>query len=162
VEFQSQLVKLWEGYISLQEALSDDDFSLAQQAIKHFQASLSSVDAGPLAEDAHKVWKKEYSNLVQILHSIGQTENLKSIRKNFSSLSDELMVLVKTFGPAEFGTIYQLHCPMVFDGRGAFWLQNNKQVENPYFGTTMLKCADSIKLFSGNKMEAPKEEHHHE
>jgi Cu(I)/Ag(I) efflux system membrane fusion protein len=159
--FQSQLVKLWEVYLSLQQALSRDDFSLAQQAVTHFQTSLSSVDAKPLAEDAHQVWKKEHSNFVQILQSMSQSEDRKSTRKNFSLLSDELLVLIKTFGPAGFGTIYQLHCPMVFDGKGAMWLQGDKQVSNPYFGQAMLKCGDRIELISNGKMKEHKGEHHH-
>ncbi|MDR4503297.1 MAG: efflux RND transporter periplasmic adaptor subunit [Candidatus Scalindua sp.] len=170
-EFQTQLVKLWEGYLSLQEALAGDDFSLAHQTIADLQTSLSSIDAGPLAEDAHKAWKKEYTNLVQILQSMSQSEDLKYIRENFSSLSDELLVLVKTFKPVGSGTVYQLHCPMVFDGRGAMWLQGDKQVRNPYFGQAMLKCADRVELISdlsvrstqtGEKVDEHKGEHHHE
>ena len=92
-EFQSQLVKLWEGYLSLQQALSGDDLSLVQQAVTHFQTSLSSVDAKPLAEDAHQVWMKEYSNLIQILQGLNQSEDLKSVRGNFSLLSDRKSVV---------------------------------------------------------------------
>ncbi|KHE92690.1 MAG: hypothetical protein SCABRO_01550 [Candidatus Scalindua brodae] len=174
-DFHLQLVKLWDAYLSLQKALSGDDFSLARQAITLFQTSLSSVDAKPLAEDAHEVWKKEYTNLVQIVTSMKEADELKLIREGFSLLSDELMVLVKTFGPAGFGTVYHLHCPMVFDGRGAIWLQEDKQVRNPYFGQAMLKCADRVELISslsapdahagtqpGGKAEEHKEEHHHE
>jgi len=161
-EFQSQLVKLWEGYLSLQQALSGDDLSLAQQAVTHFQTSLSSVDAKPLAEDAHQVWKKEYSNLIQILQGMNQSEDLKSVRGNFSLLSDELMVLINTFEPGGFGTVYQLHCPMVFGGKGAMWLQDDKQVINPYFGQAMLKCADRVELISKGKTDEHKGKHHHE
>ncbi|MDR4496697.1 MAG: efflux RND transporter periplasmic adaptor subunit [Candidatus Scalindua sp.] len=158
-EFQSQLVKLWEAYLSLQHALSGDDFSLAHQTIGDLQTS---IDAKPRAEDAHKVWRKEYSNLVQILQSLSQSEDLKSIRENFSLLTDELLVLVKSFGPDGFGTVYQLHCPMVFGGKGAIWLQGNKQARNPYLGTAMLKCADNVELISGSKTEEHEGNHQHE
>ncbi|GAX59077.1 uncharacterized protein SCALIN_C01_0008 [Candidatus Scalindua japonica] len=160
--FKSQLVKLWDAYLSLQKALAGDDFLLAQQAITLFQTSLSSVDAKPLAEDAHQVWKKEYSNLVQILQSMNQAEGLKPMRGHFSLLSDELMVLVNTFEPEGFGTVYQLHCPMVFGGKGAMWLQDDKQVINPYFGQAMLKCADKVELIFKGQTEEHKEKHHHE
>ncbi len=160
--FKSQLVKLWESYLSLQKALSGDDFSLAQQAVTLFQTSISAVDAKTLAEDAHEVWKKEYSNLVQILQSMNQAEDLKPIRGNFSLLSDELMVLINTFEPDGFGTVYQLHCPMVFGGKGAIWLQDDKQVINPYFGQAMLKCADKVELIFKGQTEEHKEKHYHE
>jgi len=161
-EFQLQLVKLWEAYLSLQQALASDNLLLAQQAVTHFQTSLSEVDAKPLAEDAHEVWKKEYSKFTLILQNMDQAENLKSIRKNFSLLSDELLVLVRSFGTNGFRTVYQLHCPMVFNGKGAMWLQEDKQVSNPYFGKAMLKCADRVELISREKDEEHKGGHHHE
>ncbi len=178
--FQSQLVKLWEAYLSLQQTLASDNFSSAQQSIAHFQTSLSSVNSEPLVEDVYQVWKKEYSNLVQILQRMGQSEDLESIRENFSLLSDELLLLINTFGPDRFGTVYQMHCPMVFGGKGAMWLQEQKQVSNPYFGQAMLKCADRVELISdlpvrslsapetqagtqtGEKVDEHKGEHHHE
>jgi len=69
--FQAQLAKLWEAYLSLQQVLASDNLLLAQQAVTHFQTSLSEVDAKPLDEDAHQVWKKEYYNLIQTLQSMG-------------------------------------------------------------------------------------------
>jgi len=161
-EFQLQLVKLWEAYLSLQQALASDNLLLAQQAVTHFQTSLSEVDAKPLAEDVHQIWKKEYSKFTLILQNMDQAENLKSIRKNFSLLSDELLVLVRSFGTNGFRTVYQLHCPMVFNGKGAMWLQEDKQVRNPYFGKAMLKCADRVELISREKDEEHKGGHHHE
>jgi Cu(I)/Ag(I) efflux system membrane fusion protein len=161
-EFQSQLVKLWESYLSLQQALASDNLLPAQQAVTQFQTFLSEVDAKSLAEDAHQIWKKEYSKFTLILQNMDQAENLKSIRKIFSLLSDELLVLIRSFGTNGFRTVYQLHCPMVFDGKGAIWLQGDKQVRNPYFGTAMLKCADRVELISREKDEEHKGKHHHE
>ena len=43
------------------------------------------------------------------------------------------------------GDIYELHCPMAFEGRGATWLQANDQVKNPYYGGSMLTCADRVR-----------------
>ncbi|MBC8550059.1 MAG: efflux RND transporter periplasmic adaptor subunit, partial [Candidatus Brocadiales bacterium] len=160
--FKSQLVKLWEAYLSLHQALSGDDFSLSQQAVTHFQTSVSAVDAKSLDEDAHQVWKKEYSNLVQILQSMSQSEDLKTIRESFSLLSEEVLVLINTFVPDKLGDVYQMHCPMVFAGRGAIWLQKDKQVSNPYFGQAMLKCADRVETISREKTEEHKGVHHHE
>jgi Cu(I)/Ag(I) efflux system membrane fusion protein len=151
--FQSQLVKLWESYLSLQQALASDNLLHAQQAVTRFQTSLSEVDAKSLAKDAHQVWKKEYSKFTQILQNMDQVENLKSIRKNFPLLSEETRVLINTFGSNGFRTVYQMHCPMAFDGKGAMWLQKEKQVRNPYLGTAMLKCADKVELISREKDE---------
>ena len=33
---------------------------------------------------------------------------------------------------------------MAFDGRGAVWYQDNDATRNPYYGSSMLKCADRV------------------
>ncbi len=33
---------------------------------------------------------------------------------------------------------------MAFEGRGATWIQADSAVRNPYYGATMLKCADRV------------------
>ena len=33
---------------------------------------------------------------------------------------------------------------MAFQGAGAVWYQANDQVRNPYYGSTMLECADRV------------------
>jgi len=46
------------------------------------------------------------------------------------------------------GNIYKQTCPMAFDGKGAEWLSNSKEIRNPYFGDQMLTCGTTLKLFS--------------
>ena len=38
------------------------------------------------------------------------------------------------------GTLYIEYCPMANNNEGAFWLSNEKEIKNPYFGEMMLKC----------------------
>ena len=35
---------------------------------------------------------------------------------------------------------------MAFGGRGARWLQSDKQVRNPYFGAEMLQCGEVVEV----------------
>ena len=71
-------------------------------------------------------------------------KDIKVLRAEFSLLSEELGVLIKTFGFGDVGPVFELHCPMAFNNRGASWLQGNDQPRNPYFGSPMLKCADRV------------------
>ena len=36
--------------------------------------------------------------------------------------------------------VYNQYCPMADDNKGAYWLSNDKNVLNPYFGSAMLAC----------------------
>jgi len=31
---------------------------------------------------------------------------------------------------------------MAFDNRGASWIQSQEEINNPYFGETMLRCGE--------------------
>jgi len=64
-----------------------------------------------------------------------QTNDLKTARKEFGDLSDQLITYLKTTG-AKRNPPYQFYCPMVKKN----WLQPDKQVRNPYYGSSMLTC----------------------
>ena len=43
--------------------------------------------------------------------------------------------------------MYEAYCPMAFQGRGAPWLADAKEILNPYFGDKMLHCGEIRKTF---------------
>jgi len=166
-EFQDQLATLWRAYLPIGEALAGDSFDRARQALPRLRSAISAVDDEPLSEAAGKVWSKEERNCLKILDDMERAEDITTLRASFSQLSDELDALIKTFGIGDVGPVYELHCPMAFDGRGAIWLQDDNQTRNPYYGATMLKCADRVDLiFPDNQEEGPEHQpgggHQHE
>ncbi len=46
---------------------------------------------------------------------------------------------------------FKMFCPMAFEGRGAFWIQDSEKVENPYFGPTMPECGELKETIPGRK-----------
>jgi hypothetical protein len=38
------------------------------------------------------------------------------------------------------GSLFVEYCPMANNNEGGFWLSNEKEIKNPYFGDMMLKC----------------------
>ena len=65
--------------------------------------------------------------------------DLNGQREAFSGVSDMMAMLVKD-GKLSMGMIYLEYCPMANNNSGAYWLSNEKQIKNPYFGDKMLKC----------------------
>lgn len=41
-------------------------------------------------------------------------------------------------------TIYHTFCPMAFREKGAFWLSEDPEIRNPYFGAKMIECGEVI------------------
>ena len=38
--------------------------------------------------------------------------------------------------------IYRQYCPMAFNDKGAYWLSDETDIKNPYFGKKMLECGE--------------------
>jgi Cu(I)/Ag(I) efflux system membrane fusion protein len=144
-EFQAELAAIWKQYLSIQGALAEDNLQKAQQALAALRTSVKTVDTTSLSESAaQQLWNKEETNLSRLLDKLAAGEDIKAMREAFRPLSQEVGVLAKGFGFGDAGPIYELHCPMAFEGQGASWYQDNKDVRNPYYGATMLKCADRV------------------
>jgi Cu(I)/Ag(I) efflux system membrane fusion protein len=158
--FQSQLARLWQAYQPIGRSLAADDLSAAKQGIGKLQPTLASIDAGNLEGDTASTWLKERANLTKIASDLTQAGDIEATRSAFALLSEEMVALVKTFGLGDAGPIFELHCPMAFQGRGASWLQNNDQTRNPYYGATMLKCADWVNLISPNEKKQSSHDEH--
>ena len=64
--------------------------------------------------------------------------SIDEARQAFETMSQELIRILKTDGTSE--PVYQMHCSMAFEGKGADWLQRGKTIANPYYGSAMLRC----------------------
>ena len=62
-------------------------------------------------------------------------------RLAFSKLSDAMFILMKRVELKNAG-IYQQYCPMAFNEKGAYWLSNEADIKNPYYGKKMLECGE--------------------
>ncbi len=151
-KFQSQLAGLWQVYLKMGDALANDDYQKANQAATELKRSLAGIDMKLLTDSsAHVAWMKEMNNLKIIQANLVKSKDIKSLRTAFKSFSDETQVLAVQFGFGQQKKVYQLHCPMAFGNKGAIWLQKDDKTRNPYFGKSMLKCADRTEVISGNE-----------
>jgi hypothetical protein len=74
-------------------------------------------------------------------------ETCERKRLAFSPLSSALYGLLKTV-ELKHAAIYHEYCPMAFNEKGAYWLSEEADIKNPYFGKKMLECGevtDSLK-----------------
>jgi Cu(I)/Ag(I) efflux system membrane fusion protein len=159
--FQAQLHKLYEAYLKIQDALASDDNDKAAGAVKTARDALDAVDMKLLQGEAHMTWMKHQANLRQSIKDMTDAGNIEEIRAGFALMSEEFPAVIRTFGLGTDKPVYILKCPMAFDGRGARWLQGNRETRNPYFGAAMLQCGEVIETLppSGSHETG---EHQHE
>jgi len=66
--------------------------------------------------------------------------------REFDMITDALWSLTRTV-KYDRQKIYYQFCPMAFDNRGAYWLSDKRDIQNPYFAGKMPDCgelADSV------------------
>jgi len=141
-EFREQIRVVVQKYLSLQEALSSDDKDLAVKAAESVLESLSGVDVSLLIDEPHNVWASRNMRMKTALDSIQNAADIDAARRAFETLSNKLIAVVAQFGIPEDQRLYRFHCPMAFNNKGADWLQADKEIRNPYFGASMLKCGE--------------------
>jgi len=121
----AKLGSAYELYIKLKDALVASNADEAKAIATDLQKSLKEMKATKATTEA----------VEQVL----KAANLKEQRQKFSTLSDEMATLVKG-GKLSGGELYLEYCPMANNNTGAYWLSNEKEIKNPYFGKMMLSC----------------------
>ncbi len=68
-------------------------------------------------------------------------ETCEKQRIAFEFISRNMYALLKTV-ELKNAHVYHQFCPMAFNEKGAFWLSDNAEIFNPYFGKKMLECGE--------------------
>ena len=137
--FQNQLASVFTSYVELKNAFVATDANKVKDEAKKTVEALEKVDMKLLSGAAHNDWMNYLSPIQNSLKEIQGSADIEAQRKAFSNLSDNLYKSVKAFGLGGKEAFYE-YCPMAFNNEGAYWLSEQEQIRNPYFGDKMMTC----------------------
>lgn len=129
------------GYLHLKNALTKDDGKDAAAAGNEIIAEMGKMDSTSMSATQKKAFADVADDVMENARHI--SENAGKIahqREHFEMLSKDIEDLVRAFGGGQ--TLYKDFCPMAFDGKGASWLSEEKDIKNPYFGDEMPDCGE--------------------
>ncbi|SIN75540.1 efflux RND transporter periplasmic adaptor subunit [Halodesulfovibrio marinisediminis] len=141
-KFKIQICSALIAYTEVAEALSQDNAEGARVALKGFSAALNSVSDAGLSEKASKFWADKKRLMTSGIAEMRNASDIEGIRKGFFTISNGLLDVAKKMGISLSGDVYEMHCPMAFDNKGATWLQQDESIRNPYFGSKMFNCGE--------------------
>lgn len=128
-------------YLTLKNALVSDDDKAAANAGKALLATFNKVDMNTIPADKHKEYMDIADDAKEHAEHIGDNVgNIAHQREHLAVLSEDVKDLIALFGTSM--KLYQDHCPMFNDGKGAIWLSESKEIKNPYYGSEMLTCGN--------------------
>ena len=143
--FLQALTPLYNAYFSAQDALANDQFESARNALVELRSSLSEIQI-PQGHAGH-LWKDIQKDVYSFTEHAHHWSNIEATRAEFGKVSTQVIKMEKMFGHAGADVVFRAYCPMAFDNVGADWLQTDSTVNNPYFGSAMLRCGEIIDTF---------------
>ncbi len=128
----AQIEKILGQYFRIQAALSADSTSGTRDAAERI-AELSSQARA----DSPQV-QKIFSDIQDAARRINGRD-LKQVRLQFFELSKPLFAYLHQFYSGNM-KLYRYFCSMEKKG----WIQWDKEIRNPYMGSSMLKCGELV------------------
>lgn len=145
VGLTKQLLQIKELYLELQLSLAEDSFDDSKEILKDIFSELENIDLYHLELHESKVIKLLKTNLDSSIKAAISSKVFKDIRLCFFNLSEWMIVLTENNWIKKEVGLSKMFCPMAFDNKGAFWIQEDEDIMNPYLGTKMQKCGEPKK-----------------
>ncbi|GLB49303.1 efflux RND transporter periplasmic adaptor subunit [Neptunitalea lumnitzerae] len=140
--FINQLHYVYKAYITLKVNLSEDNFKAAKENGKALSSAVQAAKMKSLKnKNSHPIWMNSKKKLIAALSKFTKASTIEIQREHFLEISKEMIFLVKAFGVEE--AAYLQYCPMADNNEGAYWLSNQTEIKNPYFGKSMLTCGST-------------------
>jgi len=131
-----KIANIYNGYISLKNTLVAANAPAAAQTAADLSKALAAFSG--------------CENTALIADKIAGTGDIKIQRKEFTSLSSDVIALFKHVDLKK-GTIYVQHCPMANNGDGGDWLSSESKIRNPYYGKEMMDCGGVVEEIKAKK-----------
>lgn len=143
VDFKQQLTVVYNASLKLTDSFVAGGVENVSNNSSQVKAALGNVEISLLkSSEAHMEWMMNLKEMNTALDKISEATDLKAQRAVYASFNQALYRSLKAFGTTA-GPVYYQHCPMALDNKGGFWLSNNKEIKNPYFGNSMLTCGST-------------------
>jgi len=141
--FNQSFTQLLNSYYSLKDALVASDTAKASSAAHAVAKAADSLKVNEIKGDSTGVIKETAKTFTGTLSSSAQAlmaeKNINDKRKEFETIADAMWSLTRTV-KYDGAKAYWEYCPMAFDKKGAYWMSNEREIKNPYFGNEMLNC----------------------
>tara|TARA_B100000674_G_scaffold498090_1_gene534572 strand:+ start:1935 stop:3677 length:1743 start_codon:yes stop_codon:yes gene_type:complete len=142
IEFSKSLFDL---YLELHLSLSEDSFDESKEILMELKSIIVQQDINKLSMPAQKVLGLFKLSLLKDLTALEDTIIFKDIRIVFDELSSWIITLMENNWVLRQENVIKFYCSMAFDSKGAFWVQEDEEILNPYFGSKMINCGTKLK-----------------
>ncbi len=131
-DFLDSLTPLITQYLRLKDAFAEQNKEDIQTSASKILQHLCDVSLKGMDSNALEVWNRLSAQLKQSLTNIIVMQNLRDGTSAFDTLSEVLVRLLMAFRHNLNKTLFVYFCSSVFDGAGAYWIEDRDKPRNPY------------------------------
>ena len=136
-----KLAPVVSAYLEVQVALADDFLDRAKASATALTNAMQEIEF-QRPHKAHTAWSELSSALRGHGQHIAMAESLEGARQGFEALSEAVIQLLSRFGNPTGHALRLAFCPMAAGSEGALWVQEGSEIDNSYFGASMLTCGE--------------------
>ena len=135
------ILSIINAYLHLKNAFVIDNTTGAATAGKALETVFKNFDQSTLTPAQKKTFDNIVEDATEHAEHIGKNGgNILHQREHFELLSKDIYDLIKVFGTEQ--VLYKDFDQMYNKGKGAFWISETQEIENPYMGKAMLKSGE--------------------
>ena len=141
--FNQSYAAMLNAYFQVKDALVASDTVKATAAALALATAADSLKVNEIQGDSTGKLKEVATVFAGTISGsakgLAGEQGLKAKRKEFEMIADAVWNLTRS---VRYGgqKVFWQYCPMAFDNKGAYWLSNERDIKNPYFGADMLNC----------------------
>ncbi len=139
----ADILSLLGAYYDLKDAMVASDTSKVNAAAARILSLEEPLNNMLAANPTQTALRPHIEKIIKQSDAIisDKQNNIELKRASFKKVSNELYALLKDAKMTNAG-VYHTFCPMAFNDKGAYWLSNDAEIKNPYFGKKMLECGE--------------------
>lgn len=134
-----QMNTLLQSYLDIESALVTGDSVQVKKLGRTFAGNAALVDTALIKAEDKARWLNRRKQLVSYGVTLETTDRLSDQRTYFMRISSIMYEVMTDIGTTN-RVLYRHYCPMAFDHTGAYWISEQADIRNPYFGNAMLTC----------------------
>ena len=139
LESKKGLDEVLHYYFDLKNALVASDSKKSKEKVSLLQEKIQKINVSTFSKQQKEFFHTIHQSLKESFEKFSHESDIKKQRILFEKISENIYQLISTF-KANVLPAYRQYCPMALKGKGAYWLSEKKEIQNPYFGDEMLKC----------------------
>jgi hypothetical protein len=123
-------------YLDIKDGFVADDFEAITSKMSQLSTMIKSW-VPELTEDSSTL-----KLLSQAAQTLAGSTDITTSRTSFIAFSRLYIDFIKELDRDDI--LFVQFCPMTNEGKGAYWLSREQEINNPYYGAMMLRCGETI------------------